>query len=81
MVEVFRLSERAGFAAAAVGVLEAVLVGFDGGGAEGTEVEEAADEGPEVGHVDDDGGGGGLAGVPVEVGEVAEAAGEVVVAV
>ena len=31
--------------------------------------------------VDDDDGGGGLARVPVEVGEVAEAAGEVVIAV
>lgn len=34
-----------------------------------------------MGDVDDDDGGGGFTRVPVEVGEVAEAAGEVVVAV
>ena len=51
------------------------------GGFEGAEAQEAAEEGPEVGDVDDDDGGGGLACVPVQVGEVAEAAGEVVIAV
>ena len=34
-------------------------------GFEGAEAEDAGDEGPEVGNVDDDDGGGGFAGVPV----------------
>ncbi len=51
------------------------------GGFEGAEAEDAGDEGPEVGHVGDDDGGGGLARVPVEVDEGAVARGEVVVAV
>ena len=51
------------------------------GGFEGAEAEDAGDEGPEVGDVGDDDGGGGLAGVPVEVDEGAVAGGEVVVAV
>ena len=50
-------------------------------GLEGAEAEDAGDEGPEVGDVGDDDGGGGLAGVPVEVDEGAVARGEVVVAV
>lgn len=52
-----------------------------GAGFEGTEAEDAADEGPEVRHVDHDDGGGRFPRVPVEVDEVAEAAGEVVVTV
>ena len=41
--------------------------GFDGcrAGLEGAETQGAADEGPEVGDVDDDDGGGGFACVPV----------------
>ena len=51
------------------------------GGFEGAEAEDAGDEGPEVGDVGDDDGGGGFAGVPVQVDEGAVARGEVVVAV
>ena len=46
------------------GEVEAVGVGTEGG-FEGAEAEDAGDEGPEVGNVGDDDGGGGFAGVPV----------------
>lgn len=51
------------------------------GGFEGAEAEDAGDKWPEVGDVGDDDGGGGFAGVPVEVDKGAVAGGEVVVAV
>ncbi len=61
--EIFVLVACDGVGAA---VVEAVF-GFDarGAGFEGAEAQDAADEGPEVGEVDDDEGGGGFAGVPV----------------
>lgn len=48
---------------------------------ESAEGEDAAQQGPEVGNVGDEDGGGGLADVPVEVDEGAETGREVVVAV
>lgn len=63
------------------GEVEAVRGVGAGGGFEGAEAEDAGDEGPEVGDIGDDDGGGGFAGVPVEVDEGAVAGGEVVVAV
>lgn len=61
--------------------LEAIGGVRTGGGFEGAEAEDAGDEGPEVGNVGYDDGGGGFAGVPVEVDEGAVAGGEVVVAI
>ena len=63
VVEMLHLAAGDGAGSA---VVEAVF-GFDarGAGFEGAEAEDAADEGPEVGEVDDDEGGGGFAGVPV----------------
>lgn len=65
---------------------EVKACGFGGfgpgaGRLEGTEGEDAGEEGPAVRDVGDDHGGGGFAGVPIEVDEGAVAGGEVVVAV
>ena len=62
------------------GKVEAVGV-RTGGRFEGTEAEGAGDDRPEMGDVGDDDGGGGFAGVPVQVDEGAVASGEVVIAV
>lgn len=82
---VVRGAAAGGDARVGAGEVEAVVVVLGGvgagGGFEGAEAEDAGDEGPEVGDVGDDDGGGGFAGVPVEVDKGAVAGGEVVVAV
>ena len=50
-------------------------------GFEGAEAHEAVNKGPEVGDVDDNDGSGGFAGVPIQIGEVSEAASKVIVTV
>ena len=61
--------------------MEAIRGFGTGRGLEGAEAKNAGDEGPEVGYVGHDDGGGGFAGVPIEVDEGTVARGKVVVAV
>ena len=62
-------------------VSRGVLVNNCRAGFEGAEAHDAVDKGPEVGDVDDHNGSGGFGGVPVQIGEVSEAAGKVIVTV
>ena len=65
------------------GKLEAIFGGFGAHhrGFKGAEAKDARDQGPKVGHVGDDDGGGRFTGIPVEVDQGAVAGGEVVVAI
>ena len=81
MIEIFRLAARNGADLAVDQAVSGGVVDDRGAEFEEAEAQEAVDEGPEVGDVNDDDGGGGFAGVPVQVGEVSEAASEVVVTI
>ncbi len=81
MIEIFRLAARDGADLAVSEALSGEVVDDRRAGFEGAEAQEAVDEGPEVGDVDDDDGSGGFAGVPVQVGEVSEATSKVIITV